>query len=70
MGWISVEDDQPHELFRSMLVFCNHPLSGKLVVAAHYEGNDSWLVHERQESNFNQYITHWMPLPEPPEAGE
>jgi hypothetical protein len=66
MKWISVEDKLPEELFYTVLVHCKHPFSGGLTMAAHHEGNAGWHIHESQESNFCDYVTHWMSLPEPP----
>jgi Lar family restriction alleviation protein len=59
-GWISVEDELPPESMRVIVFDGDEVFSGRLFHGA-------WFA---QGSPFpeNGSITHWMPLPEPPEA--
>lgn len=58
MGWIGVKDRLP-ELDGSYIV---HSSKSGAVFVAHF-----WVGHRRwSQKSHNKYITHWMPLPEPP----
>ena len=61
--WISVEDMLP-EGFRPVIV-CREKVKGEYVVEQGYKDvGDWWKVY----STRTKKVTHWMPLPEPPEV--
>jgi hypothetical protein len=57
--WISVKDRLPEE-GGSYLVFSS---KSKTVFTAHYWQGDRWANRAN-----GQFITHWMPLPQPPKG--
>ena len=61
-GWISVKDRMP-ELFKNVLTIDNE---GKIFI--------NWLEEIREWKSYFAYggesVTHWRPLPEPPEGAE
>jgi hypothetical protein len=64
-GWISVKDRLPEEDV-TVLAFINYSIDdAKLlrVVSGAYRGR-LWLCG--QDIYSERFITHWMPLPEPP----
>lgn len=63
--WISVKDKLPKE-FQQVIV-CREKAKGEFVVEAGYKDvQDWWKVYGTRTKK----VTHWMPLPEPPEAGQ
>jgi hypothetical protein len=79
--WISVKDRMP-EPYDSVLVYSNCHLNKDCCwhVAFYSDGNDEWLIQlDYPENSFKEknlgavsisLVTHWMPLPEPPEEKE
>lgn len=70
--WISVEERLPED-DQNVIVFVQHPISGHhwLQIAHMLRAmgmdecqDDEWWVDSTGEVVY--YITHWMPLPEPP----
>lgn len=72
--WISVEDRLPQSIINKVLVYCENGYIGY----GHYEkyqGEETWYNLESGEpfaswnlENCSPYkVTHWMPLPNPPE---
>lgn len=61
-GWISVKDRLPE-----MNELCIVTTEWRGIVPATY-GNESWIFDEGQgwSEKALSYVTHWMPLPEPP----
>jgi hypothetical protein len=59
MKWISVEKEMP-EVRRDVLLWCGWNITG-------FYGNDGQFYTEDKQ-NVVHMVTHWMPLPEPPEA--
>ena len=62
--WIPVEERLPEDPVKKVLVFVPH-IHGDIVDAGRYLGADGWVLegwHLTQNA-----VTHWMPLPEPPE---
>lgn len=57
--WVSVTDRMP-EIGRFVLVFLTNIDYLPYKIAVYY-GNGNW-------SGLDRHITHWMPLPEPPET--
>ena len=61
-GWISVEDRLPEEYVRVLVMV---PEANKLIGSPDMDtdrvAKDRWVRWDR-------YVTHWMPLPEPPEV--
>lgn len=63
--WIPVEERLPEDPVKKVLVFVPHT-HGDIVDAGRYLGADGWVLegwHLTQNA-----VTHWMPLPEPPEV--
>lgn len=63
--WIPVEERLPEDPVKKVLVFVLHT-HGDIVDAGRYLGADGWVLegwHLTQNA-----VTHWMPLPEPPEV--
>lgn len=74
-GWISVEDRLPQKITNKVLVYCKNGYIG----FGHYEkfqGVEDWynLESGKQFREWNledcetYEVTHWMPLPEPPQS--
>lgn len=59
--WISVKERLP-KCKKRVLCRLYYPDIGEIVVENQYYGNGMWM--EESEA-----VTHWMPLPEPPEEG-
>lgn len=67
MEWISVDERLPHNT-GDVLVVVHYSNEKFVFVGRYYEDeddldNDGWDVHEHMHHS----ITHWMPLPLPPE---
>ncbi len=60
-SWISVEERLP-ERDKDVLCFFRHPDSTTVCQNVYY-GNGHWLGE-------GSFVTHWMPLPEPPKEEE
>lgn len=58
--WISMRDKKPDKI-SGLLVY--GPLMG--ITAAHYNDNSGEFYCKT--FNITEYVTHWMPLPNPPE---
>ena len=66
-GWISVKDRLPEKDGNYLATACDEGCSVRegiwcstvVVVAEYYEGSWTWYD-----------VTHWMPMPEPPERGK
>ena len=70
--WISVKDRLPDES-RSVLVYCNNGY----ITNVHYSKKhqkfnmfDCFDDEDAKEYSAFDNVTHWMPLPEPPNEGE
>jgi hypothetical protein len=58
--WISVKDRLP-ETFQNVLVCTKHEM-----LLCHHDG-DEWVInYDGEYAGYDYDITHWMPLPEPP----
>ena len=62
--WISVEDRLP-EAFVSVLVYMPEERPLPTVHEGYVTNNGKWYAHFFEREPFE--VTHWMPLPEPPE---
>lgn len=62
--WISVEERLPED-DSHYLVWAHD--NGAEEVALYY-GDGEWLTDDLE--NITRVVTHWMPLPEPPEEGD
>lgn len=69
MSWISINDKLPEE-FSEVLAYDTE--TKKIIVACFFydEKSDGLMYREwntvPHDNNFIGFITHWMPLPEPP----
>lgn len=61
-GWISVEDDKPKE-YENVNVYVAGDDGCRYTSTGFYDGK-----HWRGYGNRFDVVTHWMPLPEPPEV--
>ena len=61
MTWISVEDRLP-ELYREVIVFSEYGVMGIGMYLAH-----ETFSHNKYPVLGQAKVTHWMPLPAPPE---
>lgn len=61
--WISVADRLP-EVFQPVIVCRENKQGEKIVEAGQRDVNGWWRVYGTRTKN----VTHWMPLPEPPEG--
>lgn len=59
--WIPVSERLP-ERRRRVLCWLSYPDIEEIIVENQYYGNGMWMVE-------SEAVTHWMPLPEPPEEG-
>ena len=65
--WVSVEERLPVEAKK---VLCFLALSGgPMVETGYYMGDEGW-YYTGVEAPHHGIVTHWMPLPEPPEVSE
>jgi hypothetical protein len=70
--WISVKDRLPEYL---QIVDIYSPYDGRVtdVKFIGYEGNEEWVSQNEewvsQYVRWRGFVTHWMPLPEPPKEG-
>lgn len=62
-GWISVKDRLP-KVKKNVLVYGEYGVS----VAFLYCDNKHWYITDTEEWDEVQGVTHWMPLPKPPEV--
>ena len=70
--WISVKDKLPTSIVNKVLVWLEHEDLNGYLGFGHYEkykGQEIWydLEHNEAFSIRGYAVTHWMPLPEPPE---
>lgn len=71
-GWISVKDRLPKSMANKVLVWLEHEDLRGYIGYGHYEkfmGEEMWydLEHGERFDKRGYIVTHWMPLPEPPE---
>ena len=73
MNWISVSDRLPEPYgHQRYLVTVRHKepsYKGRLVSIAEYEARDESPYWAGDYDSGWTYVTHWMPLPEPPKEG-
>lgn len=62
-GWISVKDRLPEN--DGLYIVCKTVKGHQISFEAHWKGN-KWLSVVK--NNQLDYVTHWMPLPEPPKG--
>jgi hypothetical protein len=61
MKWIETKNKKPRE---NQWVICNY--GGPVPIIACYKGTDIWLAADFEQWSTDDGITHWMPLPKPP----
>lgn len=69
--WISVRDRLPESTGEYVLVLASGKPSENVTLVqayklAEFDANDGWILEMYPEWE-NPTVTHWMPLPEPPE---
>lgn len=65
--WISVKDRLP-EICQDVLVYCKNTQRVTIGRFAHWYDNDGWDI-VGTKGRFNDIVTHWQPMPEPPKEG-
>lgn len=69
MKWISVDDELPMT-YVDVLVYPPHDMAYTNKITAELQHDGKWLVdYEDSHQSYQQEVTgvtHWMPLPEPP----
>jgi len=80
MKWISVEDRMPSNDTEVLTIknnsisdYCYPHTNEEAQLIAFFSGEvwwDSAFPEEVKEDNMVEYVTHWMPLPEPPESNK
>lgn len=65
--WISVKDRLP-EICQDVLVYCKNTQRVTIGRFAHWYDNDGWDM-VGTKGRFNDIVTHWQPMPEPPKEG-
>lgn len=65
--WISVDERLPEES-GYFLVYISRESEGFRVQAYYYCEDDTWENGDTMASSEYYGVTHWMPLPEPPET--
>ena len=65
--WIPVTERLPEDPMKKYIVFSPHP-HGNIVDVGRYLGADGWVLEGWYLTQ--SAVTHWMPLPEPPEEVE
>jgi hypothetical protein len=63
LGWVSVEDRLP-----DYDVTCILLIDGDVFVGYYSKTFKSWYMHEEEQLMPCGFVTHWMPLPQPPEV--
>ena len=63
--WIPVAERLPEDPVKKVLVFVPHT-HGNIVDSGRYLGSDGWVLEGWYLTQ--TAVTHWMPLPEPPEV--
>lgn len=66
-GWISVKDAMPKTGY-VYLITLNSPATMPKTMEAYLRHDGTWW--RGSVSLMSEYVTHWMPLPEPPEEEE
>ena len=62
--WISVKDRLPE--LNKLVLACN--TVGDIEIVSYY--NEKFMLYDGNEYPYEmRYITHWMPLPQPPKGG-
>lgn len=70
--WISVDDRLPEASIDLVDVFVKPPVVGfamfcSRVTNCHYsKTSKEWYIHTANGTQTVPFVTHWMPLPEPP----
>ena len=62
--WVPVDERLPEDPVQKVLIFVPHP-HGNIVDVGRYLGADGWVLEGWYLTQSS--VTHWMPLPEPPE---
>lgn len=60
-GWISVKDRLPEE-YKTEVIVCTEYGDVRIAVKI----MDGWISNDCEFERTNSWVTHWMPLPEPP----
>lgn len=70
--WISVEEDLPGDPFTAVMAIVYASNGHITFIGAYqfatYNQTDGWCLEDCSEEFDKVTVTHWMPLPEPPEG--
>lgn len=72
--WISVSDQLPQQYKPVVVLFYNHAFDGSKEYdscAGFYNSVGEWIAfgYNVQNAKINSTVTHWMPIPAPPQEG-
>lgn len=70
--WISVKEKRKPKENTEVLVFApNCEIIGSILIGCYYKSTksnrESWTVYDFGRSKLGEKVTHWMPLPSPPD---
>jgi len=66
--WISVKDGLPEVTMEVLVIAPDCTIIGSALIGIYFPSERSWTVYDFAESKMNEYVTHWMPLPERPKS--
>jgi len=71
MNWISVNDRLPKygvDVLACVKIGKEHKVMVLWYGEKKYQGNDYWMRSKTQEHSAYKPVTHWQPLPKPPQV--
>ena len=67
MKWISVKDRMPDHNNEVLVYAPELDIIGPELIGNYFDDDETWTAYDFHETNMNAKVTHWMPLPNPPE---
>jgi len=66
-NWIDSKIEKPENADEVLVFAPDCKVMGSILIGRYYDDTDTWTVYDFRDSKLNETVTHWMPLPEPPE---